>query len=196
MSNRHDDAVINVLVWGGIIIAGAAYFRRRRHTRTEFGTASWASEKLLKDWGMLGPYGLIVGRTLGGTLLRIPRFCHGLLIGSPGSGKGIGILFPNLLDDAHRSVVVHDTKGDLFAGTAERRRKKGSRIIRLAPFNGGQDRLNPLDTIPDGPLLIDSAKALAESLVVRPPSGAHEPHWDDKAAQVITAILVLVLKRM
>ena len=43
-------------------------------------------------------------------------------------------------------------------------------------------------------MLVDSARAVAEALVVRQGSEP-DPHWNDKAVQVITAILVLVLMR-
>ena len=74
-------------------------------------------------------------------------------------------------------------------------RREGKRIIRLAPFNNGTDTFNPLDTIrKDSPTLVDSARAVAEALVVRQGSEP-DPHWNDKAVQVITALLVLVLMR-
>ena len=43
-------------------------------------------------------------------------------------------------------------------------------------------------------MLVDSARAVAEALVVRQGSEP-DPHWNDKAAQVICALLVLVLMR-
>src|SRR5437868_5004494 len=69
------------------------------------------------------------------------------------------------------------------------------RVIRLAPFNGGNDALTPLDPIPfDSPTLVDSAHALAAALVVRQETET-DPHWNEKAIQVIRAVLVLVLLR-
>jgi type IV secretion system protein VirD4 len=92
-------------------------------------------------------------------------------------------------------VVVFDTKGDLHATCRKRRAARGQRIIRLAPFNNGTHSFNPLETIcKDSPMLVDSARAIAESLVVRTGT-EHDPHWNDKSAQVICAILVLVLLR-
>jgi type IV secretion system protein VirD4 len=69
----------------------------------------------------------------------------------------------------------------------------GERIIGLAPFNGGKDAFNVCDTIPrDSPMLVDSARAIAEDLVVREGTES-DPHWNDKSVQVICAVLVLVL---
>ena len=118
-----------------------------------------------------------------------------LVCGGTGSGKGVSVIIPNLLTYHRGSVVCFDTKGDLFETTAERRAGKGQRIIRLAPFNGGTDAFNPLDTVPsDSPGLVDSARAMAEALVVRQGTEA-DPHWNDKSVQVICAVLVLVLLR-
>jgi type IV secretion system protein VirD4 len=167
--------------------------RRWRGSGTAYGTANWMTDKMLDAAGMLAGDGLIVGRTFKGALIRLADYCHVLLCGTPGSGKGVSIIIPNLLSYFRGSIVAFDTKGDLYETTAKHRAAKGQRIIRLAPFAGGTDALNPLDAIPsDSPMLVDSARALAESLVVRQGT-ENDPHWNDKAVQVICAALVLVL---
>src|SRR5579885_1476669 len=143
------------------------YYRRRwQGSGTAFGTATWAGDDVLRACGMLASKGLVLGRTFGGALIRLPRYCHLLLVGGTGSGKGVSIILPNLLTYVRGSIVCFDTKGDLYATAGPRRAAMGQRIIRVAPFDGGQDSFNPLDTIPrDSPLLVDSARAMAEALV-------------------------------
>src|SRR5436305_2141655 len=114
MNNQSDDAVINMLVWAAIIGAVVLYFRRRRRCSAAFGSAEFATDKLLRAWGMLAGHGLVLGRTLSGKLIRLPRYCHTLLVGGTGSGKGVGIIIPNLLDYARRSVVGFYPNGDLY----------------------------------------------------------------------------------
>jgi type IV secretion system protein VirD4 len=191
--NANDQQVL-VIVFIVVVIIAALVRRRWRASTTAFGTACWASEKMLKAAGMLGNVGLILGRTMSGKMIRAVNSCHVLLVGSTGSGKGVSIIIPNLLSYVRGSVVVFDTKGDLHATCGKRRAARGSRIIRLAPFNGGTDTLNPLDAIQAGPMLVDHARAMAEALVVRLGT-EHDPHWNDKAVQVICALLVLVLMR-
>jgi len=178
-----------------IFVVMAALARRRwQPSTTAYGTACWASEKMLKSAGMLGQAGLVLGRTATGKLIRAVNYCHVLLVGATGAGKGVSIIVPNLLTYVRGSLVCFDTKGDLH-GTCGRRRRRMGRVIRLAPFNHGSHAFNPLDTISkDSPMLIDSARAVAEALVVRQGSEP-DPHWNDKAVQVICALLVLVLKR-
>ncbi len=192
--SKTDNHVLGILIW--IVILYFLFGRHRwRPSSTACGTAFWAPDKLLSANGMFGQDGLILGRTLSGQLIRVTNYCHVLLVGATGAGKGVSIVVPNLLSYDRGSVVCFDTKGDLFDTCADRRAAEGQRIIRLAPFNGGTDGFNPLDTIPKAsPTLVDSARALAEALVVRQGTES-DPHWNDKAAQVICAILVLVLKR-
>jgi type IV secretion system protein VirD4 len=182
-----------------VVIALAALVRYRpgfQGSRTAFGTSRWATLRDLLAAGMLAGDGLILGRTLGGRLIRLPaNACHTLLVGATGSGKGVSIIIPQLLT-YRGSLFCFDTKGDLFrSAAAHRASRMGHRIVRLAPFNGGTDALNPLDTIPaDSPMLVDEARAMAEALVVRQGTEP-DPHWNDKTVQVICALIVLVLLR-
>jgi type IV secretion system protein VirD4 len=192
--NQNDQHGLLFFIIAVLVIAALAR-RRWRPSTSAFGIASWASEKAFKVVGMLGNAGLILGRTMSGKLIRVANYCHVLLVGGTGSGKGVSIIIPNLLAYFRGSVVVFDSKGDLHATCAKRRAAVWQRIIRLAPFNDGSDTFNPLDTIRKASrTLIDSARAMAEALVVR--SGLEpDQHWADKAVQVICAILVLVLMR-
>lgn len=195
MKSNTNDQILALLVIVGLV-ALACCRRRWRGSGTAYGTAHFLSDKALSAAGMLAGYGLILGRTFKGALIRLPDYCHVLLCGGTGSGKGVSVLIPNLLTYFRAgSVVCFDTKGDLFETTAKRRAAKGQRIIRLAPFNGGTDAFNPLDTVAsDSPGLVDSARAMAEALVVRQGTES-DPHWNDKSVQVICAVLVLVLMR-
>ncbi len=194
MNPSADDQIVALLIIAAVL-AVLFYRRRWRGSGTAFGTSAWMSEKMLRATGMLAEYGLVLGRTFKGALIRLPDYCHVLLCGGTGSGKGVSIIIPNLLSYFRGSIVCFDTKCDLYDTTAKRRAAMKERIIRLAPFNGGKDALNPLDTILcDSPTLVDSAHALATALVVRQENET-DPHWNSKSIQVIRAALVLVLLR-
>jgi type IV secretion system protein VirD4 len=194
MNPTADDQIVSLLVIVAIV-AVMCYRWRWRGSGTAFGTASFLSDKGLRKAGMLSGDGLIVGRTFKGTLIRLRDFCHVLVCGGTGSGKGAGIMIPNLLTWFRSSILCFDVKGDLYETTAERRAAKGERILRLAPFDGGTDAFNPLSVIPsDSPMLVDSAHALAAALVVRG-ENERDPHFNERAIQVIRALLVLILLR-
>lgn len=190
--HENDQRVILLFI-GALIVLAALARRRWAPSASAFGTACWATEQVMARAGMLGNAGLVLGRTMGGKLIRVVDYCHVLLVGATGAGKGVSIIIPNLLVYFRGSVVCFDTKGDLFATCAKRRAAKGERIVRLAPFSSGADCWNPLDMISrNSPTLIDSAKAMAEALVVRLGTEP-DPHWNDRAAQVIATVLILLL---
>ncbi len=192
--NQNDQQILVMFIFIVMVIAVLAR-RRWQPSTTAFGTASWASEKALGAAGMLGNLGLIHGRTMSGRIIRAVNSCHVLLVGATGSGKGVSIIIPWLFAYFRGSAVVFDCKGDLHATCGRRRAARGERILRLAPFDDGTDCFNPLDTIPaESPMLVDSARAMAEALVVRQGT-ENDPHWNDKSVQVICALLVLILMR-
>lgn len=180
-----------------LVMLWVAYkFRRQwRGQGKAFGTAKFCNRAMMQMAKMLSGPGLVFGRTLQRReLIRIRDFCHTLIIGGTGSGKGRGIIGPNLLWYP-KPCVVFDTKSDLYKMSSSRRRKMGHRIVCLAPFGDSPDKLNPLDSIPIGPLMVDQGRALAESLVVRQGTEPDQ-HWNDSAVMVICAAIVFVLYAM
>lgn len=185
------DGAFYAIVLIALFMAAVAYLRRRRLSTYAHGTAAFCSNPELRKWSMFGKQGLVIGRSLKGQLLRLPRYCHTLLIGGTGSGKGVGLIVPNLLTYRQGSVVAFDPKAELARITGKVREQYG-RVVVLAPFANGS-RWNPLDAIPkDDPLLHDKSRAVAHSIVA-PNAKAHEPHWDQRAAQVVTACVTLVV---
>ena len=117
-------------------------------------------------------------------------------MGATGAGKGVSIIIPILLSYFRGSVVCFDTKGDLYATCGKRRAARGQRIIRLAPFNGGTDKLQSAGSDPEGndPMLVDSARAVAEALVVRQGTETRSP-LERQGRPGHLRLLVLVLLR-
>ncbi len=143
--DRLDEYVLCWLIILFIIVLAARM--KWRPAGTAHGTAKWMTDAVMSKLGMLTKSGLLLARTFAGKLIWLPHYCHVLLIGATGAGEGVSIVIPNLFCYAH-SVICFDPKGDLYATTAEWRRRKGQKVYRIAPFNGGEDGLNPLDLIP------------------------------------------------
>lgn len=96
MNPSADDQIVALLVIAAAVALAVLLSRRRwRGSGTAFGTASWMSVKMMRAAGMLAGTGLILGRTFKGALIRLPDYCHVLLCGGTGSGKGVSIIIPN-----------------------------------------------------------------------------------------------------
>jgi type IV secretion system protein VirD4 len=103
---------------------------------------------------------------------------HVCLLGPNGSGKGAGLIMPNLAT-LRRSVVIIDPKGECAAVTAERRREfsevwvvnpSGMQVDRYPDLKS--DGFNPLLAIdPQAKTFIEDITATAEALVVRDANG-------------------------
>jgi type IV secretion system protein VirD4 len=128
-------------------------------------------------------------------LIRLRHFVHLVTFAATGRGKGVGVLVPNLLRYSS-SCVVTDPKSELFRLTSGYRQKYlKNRIIRLDPFElagPGSDTLNLFILIdPNSPHSLDQCRDLANMLVVRT-NHEHEPHFNDSAELVLTAIIAFV----
>ena len=78
--------------------------------RETFGSAQWASLRDLKKAGALSGDGLIVGKS-GNAFIRDNNPEGSVLVFAPqGSGKGVGLVIPNLLD-YRGTVICTDIKG-------------------------------------------------------------------------------------
>jgi type IV secretion system protein VirD4 len=135
------------------------------------------------------------GRWLGDRLMRVKDYVHLVTCSPPGGGKAIAAMIPALLSHRGNCVVV-DPKGELYAATAEHRRRAfGHKIFRLDPFDprrlGPGDCLNPLDFISDKDEFLDSCRDLADMLVIRE-DDEKDPHWNESACSVLCAFIAFV----
>lgn len=116
---------------------------------------------------------------------------HTLVVAPTGSGKGRGIVLPNLLTWPHSAIVV-DIKGEAALTTARHRRALGQRVVVLDPFKRvaqGEEGLNPMDWLAgDAEHLGDNATTLAETLNGGQVS-LKDPFWDHAAADLIAGLI-------
>lgn len=189
---------------GGLSLIKRPNFRHqlgKRRNRKQLGegqaTAHWSDELDLKNLGLFGEEGLLLGKfdcqakksifsrfqspdNNAPLLLKFNQdeeSCEGnlLTVAPPGAGKGAGIVIPNLLTYPG-SVVVTDPKGENFVVTRQARRRMGHTVLRLDPFNVCDDycqgkhqaKLNPLDLLAShSDDLVDDARVLADTLILR-----------------------------
>lgn len=111
-----------------------------------FGKARFANPREVKKMNLYGDKGIIIGK-FQGKLLRFggQQFVS---LGAPTrSGKGVGIIIPNLLD-WQDSAVVQDIKQECFDYTSRYRAEKlGQEVYLFNPFDRRTHRYNPLHYI-------------------------------------------------
>src|SRR5882672_3011946 len=126
---------------GTLVVVGLIAFLPR--ARSLHGDAKWASRPDIANAGLLGPDGIILG-SYRGKYLTLPGQQGVLLAAPPRSGKGVGVVIPNLLNWPG-SVVCVDIKRENWTVTAGFRATHGQDVFLFDPFNeeGRTARWNP-----------------------------------------------------
>jgi len=114
------------------------------------------------------------------------------------SGKGVGLVVPTLLS-WHKSTVITDLKGELWALTAGWRQKHaGNKVLRFEPASAdiGAVRWNPLDEIrfdeDTGLFNVGDVQNLA-SLIVDPDGKGLDSHWQKTAFALLVGVILHAL---
>lgn len=119
--------------------------------RSLFGDARFAKRGEIKKAGLFGEKGIIVGQ-MGGRYLMFEGQQHAIISAPTRSGKGVGIVIPNLLNWPE-SVVVLDIKQENWDITSAYRRKYGHECFLFNPAatDYRTHRYNPLAYINEDP---------------------------------------------
>ncbi|KVF64818.1 MULTISPECIES: type IV secretory system conjugative DNA transfer family protein [Burkholderia cepacia complex] len=125
-----------------------------------------------------------------GRYLRFAGQQFVLLAAPARSGKGVGVVIPNLLTFPD-SVVVLDIKQENYAATAGFRRANGQDVFLFNPFaeDARTHRYNPLSAISDGLFRVGDILAIGYALY---PPGGHDDFWKDQARNLFLGIVLLL----
>ncbi len=173
-------AMAGGLVGGLTLLAGLIYALWARGAPLH-GAARFASERELKRHGFRSASGIVVGRK-GRRFLTFGGSEHVLVEAPTRSGKGTGVVIPNLLT-WQGSVVVLDVKRENFDASAGFRAHYGQEVFLFNPTDrqGRTARYNPLAYIdrsdPDD--VIIELQKIATMLFVAPERG--EAFWANGA---------------
>lgn len=171
-------------------------FDRKKNSRSSgsgtHGTARFATRLELLKGGVLTGKGPVLGKGPWGRLIRFTTDGLVMVFAATGSGKGLGVVVPTLLDYPG-SILVTDPKCENYDITKRHRATLG-RVLMLNPTNISEsNRFNPLDMIRAGtPLEADDAKALALLMITPDPNSA--AHWAEKASSLLTALILHTLQ--
>ena len=119
--------------------------KQAKKQREIFGKAEWSGEAEIRKNGLRDTSGIIVGKDNKGKFLIFggQQFAS---VGAPTrSGKGVGIVIPNLLT-WENSLIVLDVKQECFSITSKYREQGlGQKVFLFDPFSFNTHRYNPLE---------------------------------------------------
>jgi len=181
---RHDPVVIEAL-WRasviGVPLPVLLMIVALKPKKNLHGEARFAREGEIRRAGLRAKKGIVLGRVRG-RFLMVGKMEHVLLEAPTGSGKGVGIVIPNLLQWPD-SVVVLDIKRENYEITAGFRRAGGQKVVLFNPTDkeGRTARYNPLSYInrADEIEVLVELQKIATMLFVPPEKG--EAFWTESA---------------
>ncbi|MBL8348651.1 MAG: type IV secretory system conjugative DNA transfer family protein [Rubrivivax sp.] len=140
---------------GLLILLPAGLVAAARPRRALHGDARFASPAEVDRAGLTGGAGqpgILIGRHRG-RFLALPGQLSVMLSAPTRSGKGVGVVIPNLLNWPD-SVVVLDIKGENYDITAGYRAAHGQAVYAFSPFDedARSHRWNPLTAVRSSPL--------------------------------------------
>jgi type IV secretion system protein VirD4 len=161
------------------------------------GEARFARRADIKKAGLLtnDGDGVIVGR-LGTSFLTagLRDYPHVMLAAPTGSGKGVGVVIPNLLNYNH-SVIVLDIKQENWTLTAGFRKQCGHEVYLFDPASTSRrtHRWNPLAYVRDDPgLRVDDVQKIAN--IIFPDVPGTDPIWTASCRSLFLGLVLYVFE--
>jgi type IV secretion system protein VirD4 len=160
--------------------------------RALHGDAQFAKISEIKEAGLLGEYGMILGK-IGKKFIMLPGQLAAICAAPPRSGKGVGLVITNLLAWVG-SVVVLDIRQEAFRITSGFR-AKFSEVYLFNPVaeDGKTMQWNPLKYVSDDPVLrIDDLQKIANML--SPDPAEKDPFWTASCRTLFLALGLYVFE--
>jgi len=170
-----------------VVVLSATERRRPLH-----GDARFARLPEIRRSGLLGEQGIVVGR-YGKRFLMLGGQHFALLCAPTRSGKGAGVVIPNMLSWPE-SAVVNDLKGEVYKATAGFR-VKHQPVFLWDPFTetGCTDRFNPLAYVRPGAKRVGDALGIAHVIYPHNEKGGDtENFFNSQARNLFLGLLLLV----
>ncbi len=161
--------------------------------RSLFGNARFARRTEIREAGLLGERGIIVGK-LGNRYLMFDGQQHAIISAPTRSGKGVGIVIPNLLNWPD-SVVVLDIKQENWDITSGFRARHGQQCFLFNPAatDYRSHRYNPLAYISTDPhFRIDDVQKIANMLF--PDQPGTDMIWTATPRSLFLGIVLFLLE--
>ena len=180
------------LAW--LVMAVVLY--RFGHGRYLHGKARFAHIADLAGKGFLksGSNGIVIGK-MHGKLLRLSGQQFAILAAPTRSGKGVGVVIPNLLD-YDGSVVVLDIKQENFDLTSGWRAQQGQEVYLFNPFADDRrtHRWNPLSYVSGDPAFRVS-DLLGIATMLYPDGDDKDKFWTSQARNAFMAFSLYLFEQ-
>jgi len=172
------------------------YFIARKKAQSLHGDARFAKASDLSKHGMfkVSDNGILVGR-FKGDLVRLSGQQFVILAAPTRSGKGVGVVIPNLLE-YQESTVVLDIKQENYELTSGWRASQGQAVYLFNPFAEDRrtHRWNPLSYISNDPAFrVSDLMSIAAMLY---PDGADDQKfWVSQARNAFMAFTLFLFEK-
>ena len=169
---------------------GAAGYIQRNKLALH-GESRFASLPEIKAAGLMKNTGVIVGKAAG-RFLMFDSMQFVSLMAPTRSGKGVGIVIPNLLNYPN-SVVVLDVKLENWSITSKYRAEHGQSVYLFNPFSADTHRYNPLGYVSDDPHR-RPAEVLSIGYMLYPRGDDRNSMWSDTARDLFVGLCLYMLE--
>jgi len=158
-----------------------------------FGNARWAGFFDILRMRLFSAGGVLLGK-FGGRYLYNDEPLHTLVAAPTRSGKGVGVVIPNLLS-FDGSAIVLDIKNENYDVTSKFRHTTGSKIFRWSPYDDGllSHRFNFLDAVRRDPNFIVSDLYKIGQILLPEMSGGNAM-WQNEARDLFVGLALYVLE--
>lgn len=178
-------------VLGGIF-AGGGIHELLKGKNPGLPKASWATWHDIKKSDLAGNHGVMLGKYKGKFIMS-DKPTHIMVLAPTRSGKGVGLVIPNLLN-YNGSIVCLDIKHENFDHTAAFR-STVSDVYKWSPMaeDGQTHRYNPLDLISDHKYQrISDLQIFATTLIPEPAHG--ETVWAEEAQALFIGLALYIIE--
>ncbi len=200
-----------LLLAAGAVITGSVLYQLKKGNKDydergfrilkdgTYGTASWMSEKEMEEVLEISPIEKAEGTILGeyqGKAVCMPKDTrlnrHIAIFGASGTMKSRAVIRNALFQTIVRgeSVVITDSKAELYADTAELYRKYGYevKVFNLVNPSHG-DSWNCMSDLNGDTLM---AQVLTSVIIGNTSTGKDDPFWDNGESNLLKALILLV----
>jgi len=180
------------LAWTGCVV-----LLLKSKSSTLHGDARFATRRDLERVGLLhdSPNGIVVGK-FGKKLIRLSGQQFVILAAPTRSGKGVGVVIPNLLE-YQGSIVVLDIKQENFDLTSGWRKSQDQEIYLFNPFAEDRrtHRWNPMHYVSSDPAFrISDIQSIAAMLY--PDGSGDQKFWISQARNAFTAFALYLFENL